>query len=54
MKLLDVGGLAVTVYRLITDRKFIRQVKEEFVYGSFKSMIRGEELKLKELIPWEE
>lgn len=27
---LDVGGMAVTIYRLITDAKFIRQVKEEF------------------------
>lgn len=28
MKLFDLGGLAVTIYRLITDIKFIRQVKE--------------------------
>ena len=25
---LDIGGLAVTIYRLITDAKFIREVKE--------------------------
>lgn len=36
---LDLGGLAVTIYRLITDRKFIRQVKEEFIFGSYKDMI---------------
>ena len=25
---LNIGGLAVTIYRLITDAKFIREVKE--------------------------
>ncbi len=34
--LLDLGGLAVTVYRLIIDRKFINQVKREFVYGTYR------------------
>lgn len=38
----DLGGLAVTIYRLITDRKFIRQVKEEFIYGSYRDMIMGD------------
>lgn len=42
MTSLDLGGLAVTVYRLITDRRFIRQVKEEFIFGSYKDMIMGE------------
>jgi hypothetical protein len=41
MNSLDLGGLAVTVYRLITDRKFIRQVKEEFIFGSYRDMIIG-------------
>ena len=44
MKLLDLGGLAVTIYRLITDTKFIRQVKEEFRFGSYKDMIMGDYL----------
>lgn len=39
---LDLGGLAVTIYRLITDAKFIREVKEEFIFGSYRSMIKGE------------
>lgn len=39
---LDLGGLAVTIYRLITDRKFIRQVKEEFIFGSYKDMIMND------------
>lgn len=42
LRLLDVGGLAVTVYRLVTDRKFIREVKEEFVFGQFKDIIINE------------
>lgn len=41
---LDLGGLAVTIYRLITDAKFIRQVKEEFIFGSYKDMIMGDYL----------
>ena len=39
---LDIGGLAVTIYRLITDAKFIREVKEEFIFGTYKDMIMGE------------
>ncbi len=39
MSMLDLGGLGVTIYRLITDRKFIRQVKEEFIFGSYRDMI---------------
>ena len=36
---LDLGGLGVALYRLITDTAFIRKVKEEFVFGSYKKMI---------------
>ena len=43
---LDIGGLAVTIYRLITDRKFIRKVQDEFVFGSFNHMIQGNSLDL--------
>lgn len=35
----DLGGLAVTIYRLITDTKFIRQVKEEFIFGTYESIL---------------
>lgn len=42
IKKLDVGGLIVTMYRLINDRNFIREVKEEFVFGTFKNLIQGE------------
>lgn len=40
---LDIGGMIVTVYRLINDYKFIRDVKEEFVFGGFDKLIQGEE-----------
>lgn len=43
MQKLDVGGFMVTLYRLITDAKFIRQIKEEFVFGSFQNMIMGDD-----------
>lgn len=43
MEKLDIGGMAVTIYRLITDAQFIRQVKEEFIFGSYREMIMGNE-----------
>lgn len=53
IKQLDIGGLIVTLHRLITDTKFIRQIKEEFVFGGFNKMIQGDELNLKEVKLWE-
>ena len=41
---LDIGGMSVTIYRLITDQKFIRQVKEDFIFGSYRDMIIGDSL----------
>lgn len=43
VKKLDIGGLAVTLFRLITDVRFIYQVKEEFIMKHFEQKIRGEE-----------
>lgn len=40
---LDIGGMLVTVYRLICDSNFIREVKEEFVFGGFNELIQGKE-----------
>lgn len=48
LKLLDVGGLIVTLHRIYTDQIFIRNVKREFVLGKFNKLIEGEELKLQE------
>jgi len=43
---LDIGGIAVTVFRLISDGVFIRKLKQEFVEENFLKMVRGEELLL--------
>ena len=53
IKDLDIGGLIVTINHLITDTEFIRQVKEEFVFGEFKKMIQGKNLNLNEVKLWE-
>ncbi len=37
----DIGGLMNTLNRLKNDGKFIRQIKEEFVFGGFRKMIQG-------------
>lgn len=42
LKRLDVGGIIVTIYRLISDYDFIRKVKEEFIFGKFDKLIQGE------------
>lgn len=34
---LDIGGIAVCIYELIKNKKFIREVKEEFIFGEFKN-----------------
>jgi hypothetical protein len=52
-KSLDFGGIAVTLYRLVTDTDFIQKVKEEFVFGGFNKLIQGNKLNLKEVIPWD-
>lgn len=49
IKQLDIGGLMVTVKRLVNDKEFIRKLKEEFVLGNFKNMIRGDNLDSKEI-----
>lgn len=42
LQLLDLGGLGVTLYRLITDVKFIREVKREFIFGHYRDIIMGD------------
>lgn len=39
---LDVGGIMVTIYRLINDRNFIKQVKQEFLAQEFYNIVIGE------------
>lgn len=50
---LDIGGLIVTINRLLTDAVFKRKVKEEFVIGGFDKLIQGEKLRLNEVDLWD-
>ncbi|HDR6300661.1 hypothetical protein COD90_05070 [Bacillus cereus] len=43
MKNLDIGGLLVTLYRIVADTKFITNVKAEFIYNNFNQLIKGDE-----------
>lgn len=45
---LDIGGLIITIGRLINDTEYVRQIKEEFVLGGFKKMIQGNSLNLED------
>jgi large-conductance mechanosensitive channel len=40
---LDIGGLLVTVHRLISDTKFISQVKQEFLEKEFYNVVMGDD-----------
>lgn len=42
--LLDIGGLAITIYRLITDRAFIQEIKHQFIFGRYNDLIQGDYL----------
>ena len=42
LKKLDIGGFLVTVGHLISDKKFITQVKTEFILNNFDKLIQGE------------
>ena len=47
---LDIGGLIVTVQRLINDTEYIRRIKEEFVFGGFNRKIQGPGLELEDIL----
>jgi len=47
---MDIGGLIVTLNRLVTDREYIHQIKKEFIFGRFGEMIRGNELDLEKVL----
>lgn len=50
---LDIGGIIVTMYRLVTDSRFIQKIKEEFIFEKFNSLISGDELRLEEIRLWD-
>lgn len=39
---LDIGGILVTLYRLVSDYKFIHEVKRDFLQQEFYKMVIGE------------
>ena len=39
---LDIGGIMVTIYRLITDHKFITSIKKEFLEQSWYNTVMGD------------
>ena len=49
IKSLDIGGILVTIYRLIYDTEFIRQVKHEFIIGGLVNEIKGKPLELEKI-----
>jgi hypothetical protein len=40
---LDIGGLLVTIYRLVSDIKFISQIKQEFLEKEFYNVVMGDD-----------
>ena len=36
---LDVGGILVAIWRIITDREYISRVKQEFLFGRFQDLV---------------
>jgi hypothetical protein len=40
---LDIGGLLVALYRIITDYQFIKKVKQEFLEKEFYNIVMGDE-----------
>lgn len=43
IKDLDIGGLLVTIHRLITDYKFIKEIKLEFIEKQWYDIVLGED-----------
>jgi hypothetical protein len=39
---LDIGGLIVTIYRIVTDYQFIKQIKQEFLEKEFYNAVMGD------------
>jgi hypothetical protein len=43
IKDIDIGGLCVTIHRLITDHKFIKEVKLEFMENQWYDIVLGDD-----------
>lgn len=46
---LDIGGLCVTIHRLITDHKFIDKIKHEYIHNHWEDRILNNEFNFKEI-----
>ncbi len=46
LRYLDIGGIAVTIYRIVNDRKFIKQVKQEFLEKEFYNLVMGGDMEI--------
>jgi len=40
---LDIGGLLVTLYRIVTDYRFIKKIKQEFLEKEFYNIVMGDD-----------
>jgi hypothetical protein len=40
---LDIGGLLVTLYRIVTDYQFIKKIKQEFLEKEFYNIVMGDD-----------
>lgn len=43
LKNFDLGGFLVTIYRLITDTKYIMKIKEEFIFNEWDRIIQSKD-----------
>jgi hypothetical protein len=43
LQYLDIGGLLVTLYRIVTDYQFIKKIKQEFLEKEFYNIVMGDE-----------
>jgi hypothetical protein len=42
-KYLDIGGYIITMYRIVSDTKFIHRVKKEFLEKEWEKLVSGDE-----------
>ena len=41
VKTFDLGGFLVTIYRLMTDTKYILKIKEEFIFKEWDRIVES-------------
>lgn len=43
---LDIGGILVTIHRIVTDTKLIKEIRDEFVYGGYEKQLKLREFSI--------